>query len=142
RLVRLKERFIMILGRVLRPLPEPLKQRFRLAAVRIGLFGPVAVSEVEIIGSEAAGQAYAQIAAAFSEGRYLEVLSKVEALDASEDALDRRDRYVFRARLARVDTLVASGRAYEALAALDAMDAAYGAGWSTLRRRAQLGLFT
>src|SRR5690606_9785944 len=85
---------------------------------------------------------YAQIAAAFSEGRYLEVLSKVEALDASEDALDLRDRYVFRARLARVDTLVASGRAYEALAALDAMDAAYGAGWSTLRRRAQLGLFT
>lgn len=140
--MRLKERFIMILGRVLRPLPEPLKQRFRLAAVRIGLFGPVAVSEVEIIGSEAAGQAYAQIAAAFSEGRYLEVLSKVEALDASEDALDLRDRYVFRARLARVDTLVASGRAYEALAALDAMDAAYGAGWSTLRRRAQLGLFT
>lgn len=140
--MRLKERFIISLGRLLRPLPEPIKQRLRIAAVRIGLFGPADAPEVEVIGSEAAASAYLEISAALNERRYQDVLDQVAALELTEDAREPRDRFVFRARLARFDTLVAMGQGFDALEYLNELDGIYGARWSTLRRRAQLGVFT
>ena len=144
--MRLKERFIISLGQLLRPLPEPIKQVLRKAAVRIGLFGPPVAPEVEVeaIGSEteASATAYLEISTALAERRYQNVLDQVAALEETEEAREPRDRSVFRARLAYCDALVALGRGREAQRFLDELDRIYGVRWSTLRRRAQLGVFT
>lgn len=141
----LKSWLVLLLGRLLRPLPEPAKRVLRVAGVKLGLIvlaGPQQAGPKDEYVNEETASVYRDAGQAYNERRLQDAISLVDAYDDRTSEQDLFDNNLFYARIVRVDALIADGRGREAVEALDRMEAIYGARWSTLMRRAKLGVFT